>query len=46
MKIDGRFLAETAAALEVQMLVCLCVSHTWYNCTKGLNFNVFGLKDF
>ena len=36
------------AALEVQMLVCLCVcvSHLYYKCTKDLNFKVFRLKDF
>ena len=40
------FLAATTA-LEVQMLVCVCVClsvcHTCYNCTKDLNFKVFGL---
>ena len=39
------FLAATAA-LEVQMLVCVFVCHTCYNCTKALNFKVFRLKDF
>ena len=34
------------AALEVQMLVCVCVCHTYYNGSKALNFKVFGLKDF
>ena len=39
------FLAATAA-LEVQMLVCLCVCHTCYKGTKALNFQFFRLKDF
>ena len=33
---DISFLAATAA-LEVQMLVCVSVCHTCYNCTKALN---------
>ena len=44
-KIFSWFLAATAA-LEVQMLVCVSVRHTCYNCTKALNFKVFRLKDF
>ena len=43
--IHGLFLAATAA-LEVQMLVCLCVCHTCYKGTKALNFQFFRLKDF
>ena len=39
----NRLLAATAA-LEVQMLVCVSVCHTCYNCTKALKFLV--LKDF
>ena len=46
--VSIRFLAATAA-LEVQMLVCLCVCHTCYNCTGLLQdfcWTSAGLKDF
>ena len=33
-------------ALEVHMSVCMYVCHTYYDCTKALNFKVFWLKDF
>ena len=49
MKLLYLFLAGTAA-LEVQMLVCVCVHHTCYNCTgllKDLLRTSEGiLKDF
>ena len=44
LSLKKAFLALTAA-LEVQMLVCVSVRHTCYNCTKALNFKVFRLKD-